>query len=82
MTLQESAEIAGKERVQAWAELDQVKQQLATAKTPASPRGAFRQTSDTSAKLRELQQQLAEKDAKYQHTYSQYQVVSCLMSLT
>ena len=73
---QEASEIASKERVQAWAELDQVKQQLATARTPVSPRGVFRQGSDTTAKLRELQQQLADKDAKYNHTYSQYQVIS------
>lgn len=71
---QEASETAAKERVQAWAELDQVKQQLATARTPVSPRGAFRQGSDTTAKLRELQQQLADKDAKYNHAYSQYQV--------
>ena len=67
---QDAAEIAGKERIQAWAELDQVKQQLAAARGPPSPRDPH----PSNGKLRELQQQLADREAKFQHAHSQNQV--------
>ena len=68
--LKDAADIAGKERIQAWAELDQVKQQLAAVRAPQSPRDP----PPSNNKLRELQQQLADREAKFHHAHSQNQV--------
>ena len=68
--LKDAVDIAGKERIQAWAELDQVKQQLAAVRAPQSPRDPH----PSNGKLRELQQQLADREAKFQHAHSQNQV--------
>ena len=75
--LQEAADIAAKERVQAWAELDQVKQ--ASARTPTAQAAAAAARSadrpqDASARLREMNQQYAEAQAKLAHAQSQNQV--------
>jgi hypothetical protein len=67
---QDAAEIASKERIQAWAELEQVKQQLAAVKGAHSPRDPY----PSNGKLRELQQQLSDNEAKFSHAHSENQV--------
>lgn len=69
-------DIAAKERVQAWAELEQVKQSVAgkTTAPQLSPVRSADRPSDTNAKLRELNQVLNERQAQLAHANSQVQV--------
>ena len=73
--MQAAADIAAKERVQAWAELEQVKQSATASKTPLLPsaRSADR-PSDASARLREMHQQLTEQQSQLAQSQAQNQV--------
>ena len=75
MCEQEAGEIAAKERVQAWAEVEQVKATAQANRAPRSP--AFRHTEQATeavSKLRESQQQLSDSQSQLAQQRSQYQV--------
>lgn len=78
---QDAADIAAKERVQAWAELEQVKANTQANRVPNSPRGGFRPVDSKASegRIKELQQQLNDSQTQMNQLRSQNQVASFVM---